>query len=123
LVTAQGGDVSYIDNPDKLPKAQFIETIVAHRTGYLSQIHARMIGNIAVKLGGGRAKKSDPIDHAVGIILHHKVGDQIASGESLFTVHANDKYKLAEAKSQLLRAHQWSDSPVNPLPLFYGIVK
>lgn len=123
LVTAQGGDVSYIDQPDKLPSAQFIETALSPQSGYLSEIHARIVGETAVELGGGRAKKGDPIDHAVGIVVHHKVGDQISKGDPLFTVHANDEDKLAKAKRELLAAHKWSTDPVEPLPLFYGIVK
>lgn len=123
LVHAQGGDLSYVDNPNLLPSAKFIETVSAPQSGFLSQINARIVGETAVELGGGRAKKGDPIDHAVGIILHHKVGNQVASGDPLFTVHANDETILTEAKRQLLDAHLWSNDPIEPLPLFYGIVR
>ena len=123
LVIAQDGDVTYVDHPKKLPAAQFIETIPSPKSGYLSQIHARKVGETAAELGGGRAKKGDPIDHAVGIVLHQKVGNQIAEGDPLFTVHANDKNMLAEATTELLVAHQWNDDPVEPLPLFYGVVR
>jgi len=122
LVIAQGGDVSYIDNPEKLPKAAFIKNIPAPRSGYLSQIHARIVGETVVKLGGGRATKHDQIDHAVGIVIHHKVGDFVKDRNPLFTVHANDKVKLAEAREKILSAHQWSDAPVAALPHFYGVV-
>lgn len=123
LVTAQGGDVSYIDDPDKLPKAPIIEPVPSPRAGYLKGIHARVVGETAVVLGAGRAKKGDPIDHAVGIEIHHNVGDKIEEGQTLFTVHANDKQLLKEAQEALLEAHTWSDDPVEALPLFYGVVK
>ena len=123
LVIAQGGDVSFVDDPDKLPAASIIETIPAPRAGFLAGIHARIVGETAVVLGAGRAKKGDPIDHAVGIEIHHNVGDKIEAGQPLFTIHANDQKLLDQARGSLLEAHTWSDEPVEPLPLFYGVVK
>ena len=123
LVSAQGGDVSYVDDPQKLPQAEFIESVPAPRTGYLSQIHARVIGETVVELGGGRAKKGDPIDHAVGVVVHHKVGDFVETGAPLFNIHANNPDLLEIARTRILEAHQWSDTAVKPLPLFYGTVK
>ena len=70
-------------------------------------------------LGAGRAKKSDAVDHAVGFVIHKKVGDQVQKGEALFTIHANDESKLAEAREAVLAAHSFSDTVVPPLPLFY----
>jgi pyrimidine-nucleoside phosphorylase len=72
-----------------------------------------------VALGAGRARKSDPIDHAVGFVIHHKVGDQVKKGDPLFTIHANDQEKLAEARDAVLSAHAFSKEQVEPLPLFY----
>ncbi len=80
LVQAQGGDVSYIDDPLKFPPAKFIDVVKSAQAGYLSQVHARVIGEASVALGAGRAKKGDPIDHAVGFIIHHKVGDHVSQG-------------------------------------------
>lgn len=119
LVEAQGGDVSYVDETSKFPRAPFIEVVPSPRSGYLSQIQARMIGEAAVVLGAGRARKGDPIDHAVGLMIHHKVGDQVESGEPLFTIHANDQEKLEEARQAVLSAHHFSEEPVERLPLFY----
>ena len=123
LVIAQGGDVSYVDKPEKLPQAKIIETVTAPRGGHLSGIHARIVGETAVALGAGRAAKGDSIDHAVGVIVHRKVGDEVEEGEPLFTIHANSKGALDQARQALLDAHSWSDKPVEPLPLFYGTVK
>jgi len=123
LVQAQGGDVSYIEDPDLLPSASFIESVAAPRSGYLRQVHARIIGETVVALGGGRAEKGDSIDYGVGAIIHHKVGDRVEAGQPLFTIHANDARKLAEGRQRLLEAHSWSDEPVAPLSLFYGVIK
>jgi len=119
LVIAQGGDVSYVDDPDLLPKARMIEIIKSPRSGHLTRIHARIVGEASVLLGAGRAKKGDPIDHSVGLVIHHKVGDNIEADEPLFTIHANDEAKLALVRKLVIEAHAWSDEAVERLPLFY----
>lgn len=119
LVEAQGGDVSFVDDVTKFPRAKFVEVVEAPRSGFISKIHARSVGEAAVTLGAGRAKKSDPIDHAVGFVIHKKVGDRIEKGEALFTVHADDESKLAEVCEAVLAAHSFSEAEVAPLPLFY----
>jgi pyrimidine-nucleoside phosphorylase len=119
LVEAQGGDVSYVDDPDKLPKARHIEVVESPESGYLEQVQARILGEAAVALGAGRTKKGDPVDHAVGFVIHYKVGDKVEKGQPLFTVHANDERLLAEARQAVLAAHRWSAAPVAALPLFY----
>jgi pyrimidine-nucleoside phosphorylase len=119
LVDAQDGNVSFVDDPSKFPRAKFVEVVKAPRSGFISQIQARNVGEAAVILGAGRAKKSDPVDHAVGFVIHKKVGDKVEKGEALFTIHANDEKKLAEAREAVLAAHTFSDTDVTPLPLFY----
>lgn len=119
LVQAQGGDVSYIEDVSRFPKAKLVDVVKAHRNGSISQIHARSVGEASVLLGAGRAKKSDAVDHAVGIVIHKKVGDKVETGEPLFTIHADDETRLAEARQMTLTAHFFSDSDVPPLPLFY----
>ncbi len=120
LVAAQGGDVSYVDQPEKMENARFVETIPSPESGYLSQIDARTVGEAAVDLGAGRAKKGDPIDHAVGFEILCKVGDWVEKGQPLFIVHASQPEKLAHARQAVLAAHKFCQTPVPPLPLFYG---
>jgi len=119
LVAAQGGDVSYVDDPEKLPHAKWIDVVEAPCSGWLAEVRARIVGEAAVALGAGRAKKGDPVDHAVGFVILHKVGDKVEKGEPLFMVHANDEKLLVKAREQILAAHAWSDVPVPALPLFY----
>ncbi|MGZ6347283.1 MAG: thymidine phosphorylase, partial [Anaerolineales bacterium] len=119
LVTAQGGDVTYVDDPDKFQKAKFIEAVKADRSGYLSRVNARTIGEASVSLGAGRAVKADTVDHAVGFIIHHKVGDYVKEGEPLYTIYANDATRQVTARENLEAAYSWSEKPVSPLPLFY----
>jgi pyrimidine-nucleoside phosphorylase len=119
LVKAQGGDVSFVDNPGKFPKVKFIEVVKADRGGFLSRVHARLIGEASVALGAGRARKGDPVDHAVGFIIHHKVGERVENNQPLITIHASETKKLMEAREQVREAFIYSDEPVPPLPLFY----
>jgi pyrimidine-nucleoside phosphorylase len=119
LVEAQGGDASYADDTSKFPRAELVEVVESPQNGYVAQIQARSVGEAAVALGAGRARKSDPIDHAVGFVIHHKVGDPVEKGEHLFTIYANDRAKLTEARAAVLSAHAFSQEPVERLPLFY----
>jgi len=120
LVKAQEGDVGFVDNPEKLPQAKYVEVVMSPKSGYLDQVQARSVGEAAVELGAGRAKKGDPVDHAVGFVIHHKVGDKIEKGQPLFTIHANNEKLLACARETVLAAHSWNDTPVPALPLFYN---
>jgi pyrimidine-nucleoside phosphorylase len=123
LVAAQGGEIAAVEHPERLPTARLIEDVPSPRTGYLSRVDAREIGLSAVDLGAGRARKEDPIDHAVGLVIHHEVGDRVQKGEPLFTVHANDPDRLAAARDRVLAAHAFSRQRVKPLPLFYRVLR
>jgi pyrimidine-nucleoside phosphorylase len=119
LVEAQGGDPGYVDDVSKLPQARLVESVKSPWTGWLQQVNARTVGEASVSLGAGRSRKTDAIDHAVGILVHRKVGDRVEKGEPLFTIHANDERRAAEARHQVLSAHVFTDEPVPALPLFY----
>ncbi len=123
LVSAQGGDVRCIENPELLPAAAYQEAMLSPASGYLLGVHARIVGETAVTLGAGRAQKGDPIDYAVGIEVHKNVGDQVEKGERLFTIHANQLDRLAEARQELQMAVTLSEQPVEKLPLFYGVIE
>ncbi len=123
LVRAQGGDMAMVEDPDRLPAARLIQDVPAPRAGYIATVDAAEVGKTSVDLGAGRTKKGDPIDYAVGLTVHRKVGDHVQPGERLFTVYADDEGKLKAAQARLLAAVEWSDEPVRPLPLFYGVVE
>lgn len=119
LVSAQGGDENYVRQPLRLPQAAWVETVCATQNGFVQQVHARSIGEAAVTLGAGRAKKSDAIDHAVGFLIHKKVGEAVLAGEALFSIHARSQAQAAAVRPLVLGAFQISDISVPPLPLFY----
>jgi pyrimidine-nucleoside phosphorylase len=122
LVAAQGGDVEQIEEPERLPRARLIREIPAPADGYIAEMRAYEVGMAAVALGAGRTKKGEPIDPAVGILVHRKVGDPVRQGEPLFTVHANAEERLAEAEAWLSRAVRIREAPVPPLPHIYETI-
>ncbi len=122
LVEAQGGDLDVILHPEKLPEAPVKAVVEALGSGYVSEVHARTVGETAVLLGAGRKKKGDPIDPAVGISVMVKVGQEVAVGDPLFVIHARQDTDLPEARHRLISAVGISEEFVAPLPLFYGLV-
>ncbi len=120
LVEAQSGDVDTIEDTSRLPAAEIIEEVTAPEAGWIDRIHASEVGLTVVELGGGREKKGQPIDHAVGVVIHRNVGDRVEQGDVLFTLHANSREKADLAKERLLKAHSIVPEEVEPLPLFYG---
>ena len=122
LVQAQGGDATLIDDLSKFPRAEIAETLTAPMDGYVSRIDARKVGEAAVLLGAGRARKSDFLDLAVGITVHAKVSDKVKAGKPVLTLHANDQSKLYEAKEHVIHGIEISNEPSEPLPLFYGSI-
>jgi pyrimidine-nucleoside phosphorylase len=121
-ISAQGGDATYVDDPARLPTAKSIQEVQAPQAGYVAELDAREVGLASMLLGGGRAKKDDRIDHAVGVVLHAKIGDRLEPGQPLLTIHANDGAKLSGARQRLLAAYGWSDQPVSPPPLIHQII-
>jgi len=122
LVIAQHGDVSTIDNLDKLPKAKFIEPVLAEKSGWVNSVNAREVGETSVQLGAGREKKGDPIDPAVGIMVYTKIGDAIEAGQTLFEIHANNTGKLLQAKERLKNAIEITQDRVERPPYFHGVI-
>jgi pyrimidine-nucleoside phosphorylase len=122
LVAAQGGDVGQIEAPEQLPRARLIREIPAPADGYVAEMRAYEVGMAAVALGAGRTKKGEPIDPAVGILIHRKVGDPVRRGEPLFTVHANAEGRLPEAEAWLSRAVRIQETPVPSLPHIYETI-
>jgi pyrimidine-nucleoside phosphorylase len=121
-ITAQGGDRAVLEAPGLLPRASWEEDLASPRAGYIAEIDAGQVGLTCVRLGGGREKKGDPIDYAVGIVHHKKVGDRVEKGERLLTIYANDETRLSEARRHLLAAVHWSDEPVTPPPHTHKII-
>lgn len=122
MVMAQYGDVAYVDDLLKLPRANYIEKIHAEEDGWVKFLDARVVGETSVGLGAGRAQKGDKIDPAVGILVRAKIGDKLKKGQAIFEVHANDPDKLKAARVRLKNALKLQKSPVERPPYFYGVI-
>ena len=112
-IKAQGGDVSYVMDTNKFPKAKYVVEVKSNKSGYISKIDALAIGHASMCLGGGRAKLGDTIDHAVGVVLTKKVGQPIEKGEVLAYLHSNTENNDAVSKT-VLEAFTISDEIVHP---------
>ncbi|MCM1182277.1 MAG: pyrimidine-nucleoside phosphorylase [Roseburia sp.] len=122
FVGAQGGKGDWVYHPEKLPAASIVEEIESPADGVVQKIVCDEIGMVSLILGGGRETKESAIDLSVGLVLHKKVGDSVRKGESLATIHANDREKLAAARERFLRAYTIADGAVAKKPLIKGIV-
>ncbi len=122
LIQAQGGDPRVIEHPEIMPQARLVQEVRAFRPGYVETIDAMEVGLTVALLGAGRARKGEPVDHAVGLILAVKVGDRVEEGQLLCTIHANDEARLAQAERRLQDAFFFSPQPVTPPPLIHRII-
>lgn len=100
LVQNQGGDISYLEDTSKFKKAKYIMPVYATKSGYVTKINARTIGEISGILGAGRMRKEDHIDDTVGVVLVKKVADRVEKNEVIAYVHANQEElgKIASKK-------------------------
>jgi pyrimidine-nucleoside phosphorylase len=117
MVQNQGGDISYIENTEKFPKAKFIDKIIAEKEGYIYEINAEEVGKVACELGAGRIKKEDKIDYSVGITIQKKVGDKVNIGDCLGKIYAIDEKSLQEAKEKMLNIIKVQNEYVEHLKL------
>ncbi|ERL64633.1 Pdp [Schleiferilactobacillus shenzhenensis LY-73] len=90
MITAQGGDAGVVDDPTKLPQAKHTIPVLSTEAGMVTGMATDQLGVASMILGGGRQKKGDAIDPAVGIMLHKKIGDRVANGELLATIYAEE---------------------------------
>lgn len=123
MVALQGGDVGVVDDPGRLPRAKYALDVPSPSSGYVCTIQCEAVGIACVILGGGREKKEDSVDPAVGIILHKKVADRVAVGEPLCTIMYNEETRAAQAKDLLKGSYQISDSPPAAKKLIRRIIQ
>ena len=123
MVELQGGDARVIDDAKRLPQAQHTMEVVSAKAGYVGSIQCEQVGTACVILGGGRERKEDSVDPAVGIVLHKKVGDQVNGGEPLATIYYNAAPR-AERARQLIEAsfEIASSAPSAKRPLIHRVI-
>ena len=112
LISGQGGDTTYIENPDKFPVAKYILPVYATETGFIKEIDAELVGDLARYLGAGRMSDNNEIDNTSGIVFEKKIGDEVKVGEIIAYVHANDENRAIAATKNLPDAYKYSNKPV-----------
>jgi thymidine phosphorylase len=106
VAALQGGDAEALRHTERLPQANNCLQVRSRSAGYVQAINCEQVGIASLVLGGGRERKEDSIDPAVGIVLHKKLGDAIADGELICTLHYNAEARLQEAESLIHSSYQ-----------------
>lgn len=123
MINLQGGDSSVINDPSRLPKAAHSLQVVSPASGYVDAIQCEHLGTACVLLGGGREKKEDCVDPAVGLAVHKKVGDQVSRGEPLCTVYYNQETRAVRAKARIEESYRITpDRPGDRRPLIHRVI-
>lgn len=120
MIEMQGGDTRVIDDYSIMPQAKYKIDIKAEKDGVVSQITADEIGVASMLLGGSRAAKEDKLDYSVGIVLSHKVGDQVKKGDTLLTVYSNQE-DITKVE-QLIRDNYLIGDAAEPIKLIHEII-
>ncbi len=111
FVKAQGGDVSYVDDPEKFPTSMYTIPVKSVKAGYISEINTMQLGLASMKLGAGRETLDDIIDSCAGIVLNKKLGDKVGKGDILLTMYT-EKPGMESMVSSILNNFDFSDTPV-----------
>ena len=117
LIEAQGGDPRVVDDPARLPQARSRKPLASPRAGFVTRVDAMGVALAALRLGAGRARAEDRVDHAVGFSGLVKVGERVGRGDPLCVIHSNADQAQAEAAEMILKAVAVGDEAPPPAPL------
>jgi pyrimidine-nucleoside phosphorylase len=104
IVTAQGGNVAYIDNMGKYKRSKYHSRIASDKTGYIAKIDTHEIGMASVELGAGRKTKEDKIDHRAGIIFRLKSGNKVNKGDIIAEIYSDSRDGVLTAGERIKNA-------------------
>ena len=123
IIALQGGDPNVIDDPKRLPQAKHKVEFTAAQAGFIASVDCERVGTASVVLGGGREKKEDTVDPAVGLVIHRTLGDEVAAGEPICTVMYNSDARLEEALGMLRMAYHIAPlAPEMPRTLVHQVI-
>jgi pyrimidine-nucleoside phosphorylase/thymidine phosphorylase len=123
MISLQGGIAKVMDDPGLLPQAQHKADVKSPASGFVTGFMTEQIGTAGVLLGGGRAKKEDSVDPAVGIIIHKKTGDRVSAGDPLCTVYYNSAERFEQAAPLLQQSYRIEPAPLlQKRPLVHRII-
>ncbi len=122
VIELQGGDPHVCEDLSLLPQAREQEVLRAERDGRVARLAARAIGHAAMLLGAGRETVASDIDPAVGLVLHKKIGDPVAVGEPIVTLHLGPRSRTAAALARLREAITIADEAPVRVPLVLDLL-
>ncbi len=117
-VRAQGGD----PRREALPRAAVVQPVPAPASGYVQAIATTAVGLAALRLGAGRLRKEDAIDHAVGVVCLAKRGDAVRVGEPLAEVHARDEESAIRAVDEIAACYRIGDGEPERRPIVLDVL-
>ena len=123
LVKAQGGNIDWLDDTNKFPKAKFEIEVKSSKTGFIKSINTEKIGKIACNLGAGRETKEDIIDYSAGIKILKKTSEFVNNGETIAIIYTNKEEKIENSINEYLEALEFSDEKQETQKLIYEIIK
>jgi pyrimidine-nucleoside phosphorylase len=121
-IALQGGDARVVDDYNVLPQAQYRKEVRSTSNGFLAATNCMEFGNALARLGGGREKKEDKIDPAVGLEFHKRIGDRVTAGETLVTIYYNSDNRLAEAAELIANSFVLSEQQSRPKKLVRRLI-
>ncbi len=123
LVKAQGGNVSWIEDTSRFPRAKFQIEVKSLKSGFIKSMDTENIGKVACKLGAGRETKEDIIDYSAGIKVLKKTSDFVNEGEVLAILYTNKEDKIQNAINDYLNSLEFSKEKLEKPKLIYEIIK
>lgn len=123
LIEIQGGDSSVINDFSKFPLDNAVFEVRSPKSGYISSVDTRKIGNASVELGAGRRKKEDKLDLGAGFVLKKRLGDRIERNEVLAVIYARTEKLCLRANEMLLSAYEISDIKPEKQKLIIDIIE
>jgi pyrimidine-nucleoside phosphorylase len=121
-IRLQGGDARVVDDYSVMPAAKYHAEITSSKSGYIVATRCRDFGVALAVLEGGRNRKEDVIDPAVGLEFHKRIGDRVATGEKLVTIHYNSEAKFAEVRKTIENAFIFGDEQPLMAPLIRQVI-
>ncbi len=117
MTEAQGGDVSYLRDTGKFPRAVVSLDVPSPEEGWLCAMDTEAVGECSVVLGAGRETKESPIDYSAGIMLRKKTGDRVRRGEALATLYTERPEAAEPAQERFLAGIRIGKTALPPVPL------
>jgi thymidine phosphorylase len=102
IVGLQGGNVNYINNPEKYSKSKFVKKVHSDKSGFIKEMNTYQFGMASLELGAGRRTKDDLIDHKAGIVLYKKIGDRLSKNDIVCELRSDSNSKLKFAEQMIV---------------------